>query len=706
VDKLKILVYGDIDINYIDGSAIWVSSILSVLSIEQHIEIDYVIKAPIKNKENFSAIEKLERVNVIDPFAAFGIESRRLSVNEAVDVLQKLNSEKNYDGIVLRGLDLCLEAVSRNDLNNKILSYVTNFNHDKESIDANEVKQLRFIYENSKYMFAQTQEAQNCLANIIEPEDPGKFRVLSPMIPDYNNEKESFVNKGNTIVYSGKFAKDWYTTEILDAFKKINEMNDEIKLIVVGNKFQGELVQEKEQIINELNSNPKIHWLKGVSREKSNELIEKSDVGIAWRSAKVDNDESVELSTKVLEYCRAGKPVVLRKTKLHEKLFGSDYPLFVDTEEEFISKILQIVEDPSLYAATSERCYLAAKQYTFSERAKSLHQTWWSLKGDKLKLVVAGHDLKFINSMLTYLKENKNIEIKVDQWSNHNSHDEKFSTECVEWADVIVCEWGLGNAVWYSTNKKKYQKLFVRMHGQERKTKFPPLFNYDNIDHFIAISPFIYEEFHRIIDTPRDRMKIINNYVDTNSLNRPKRSGAEFHLGIVGIVPLLKRLDRAIDIFEKLWEKDSRYKLFIKGKRPEEYNWWTMKKGEEIDYYNNLYKRIEESPWKDNVTFDGHGSDMDVWFQKIGFILSTSDNESFHLAPAEGMASGSVPVIFNWSGSKAIYDKKWIVSNEDEAVQYILNNKYNVGNDSFKGYINDRFGIEKIANELVELIQN
>lgn len=705
MDKLKILVYGDIDINYIDGSAIWVSSILSVLSIEEHIEIDYVIKAPIKNKENFSAIEKLEKVNVIDPFAAFGIESRRLSINEAVDVLQKLNSEKNYDGIVLRGLDLCLEAASRNDLKNKILSYVTNFNHDKESIDANEVEQLRFIYENSKYMFAQTQEAQECLATIIEPEDSGKFRVLSPMIPDYRNEKESFVNKGNTIVYSGKFAKDWYTAEILDAFKKINEMNDEINLIVVGNKFQGELVQKKEQIIDELNSNPKIHWLKGVSREKSNELIEKSDVGIAWRSAKVDNDESVELSTKVLEYCRAGKPVVLRKTKLHEKLLGSDYPLFVDTEEEFISKILKIMEDPSLYAATAERCYLAAKQYTFSERAKSLHQTWWSLKGDKLKLVVAGHDLKFINSMLTYLKENKNIEIKVDQWSNHNSHDEKFGAECVEWADVIVCEWGLGNAVWYSTNKKKYQKLFVRMHGQERKTKFPPLFNYDNIDHFIAISPFIYEEFHRIIDTPRDKMKIINNYVDTNSLNRPKRSGAEFHLGIVGIVPLLKRLDRAIDIFEKLWEKDSRYKLFIKGKRPEEYNWWTMKKGEEIDYYNNLYKRIEESPWKDNVTFDGHGSDMDVWFQKIGFILSTSDYETFHLAPAEGMASGSVPVIFNWSGSKAIYDKKWIVSNDDEAVQYILNNRYNVGNDSFKGYINDRFGIEKIANELVELIQ-
>lgn len=706
MDKLKLLVYGDIDINIIDGSAIWVSSILNILSIEDHIDVDYVIKAPIKNKENFSSIEGLANVNVINPFVVYGLETRRLSVTDAVDILEKLHLENKYDGIILRGLELCLEAANRPSLKNKILSYVTNFNHDKDNIDINEVEQLRFIYDNSRYMFAQTEEAKLCLKNIINPELENKFRILSPMIPDYSNEDKVFENKNNTIIYSGKFAKDWYTSEIINAFKKIGEMNEEIKLTFVGNKFQGELAEIKDEIMNDLKSTSGINWIKGVSREKSNELIDKSDLGIAWRSSNVDNDESVELSTKVLEYCRAGKPVVLRRTKLHEKLLGNDYPLFVETEEEFISKILMIFEDPNLYQFTAERCYSAAKQYTFSERAKSLHQTWWSLKRSNLRLVVAGHDLKFINSMMTYLQQNKNIELKIDQWSNHNSHDEKVSQECVNWADVILCEWGLGNAVWYSNNKRKYQKLFVRMHGQERKTKFPPLFNYDNIDNFIAISPFIFEEFNRIIDTPRDKMKIVYNYVDNNSYNKSKLPGAEFNVGLVGIVPLLKRLDRAIDIFEKLWEQDNRYKLFIKGKRPEEYKWWTIKKSDEVDYYNNIYKRIEESPWKNNVTFDGHGNDMDVWFQKIGYILSTSDYETFHLAPAEGMTSGSVPVIFNWSGSKSIYNKKWIVTNVEEAVQSILNNKNNVGNEAYKHYIRDRFGIEKIADDLLEVIQN
>jgi len=52
------------------------------------------------------------------------------------------------------------------------------------------------------------------------------------------------------------------------------------------------------------------------------------------------------------------------------------------------------------------------------------------------------------------------------------------------------------------------------------------------------------------------------------------------------------------------------------------------------------------------------------WLQKIGFLLSTSDDESFHLSPAEGMASRAVPVIRPWPGADEIYDPRWVVSGE------------------------------------------
>jgi glycosyltransferase involved in cell wall biosynthesis len=60
------------------------------------------------------------------------------------------------------------------------------------------------------------------------------------------------------------------------------------------------------------------------------------------------------------------------------------------------------------------------------------------------------------------------------------------------------------------------------------------------------------------------------------------------------------------------------------------------------------------------VTFDGFGGDVASWLRRVGWVLSTSDDESFHLAPAEGMASGGVPALLPWPGADTIYDTRWI----------------------------------------------
>ena len=52
--------------------------------------------------------------------------------------------------------------------------------------------------------------------------------------------------------------------------------------------------------------------------------------------------------------------------------------------------------------------------------------------------------------------------------------------------------------------------------------------------------------------------------------------------------------------------------------------------------------------------------DQAAWLRRIGFVLSTSDDESFHVAPAEGMASRAVPVVRHWPGAQTIYDTRWL----------------------------------------------
>lgn len=287
-----------------------------------------------------------------------------------------------------------------------------------------------------------------------------------------------------------------------------------------------------------------------------------------------------------------------------------------------------------------------------------------------MNVLIAGHDLKFIKFYIDYL-EKSDHEVRVDQWENHVVHNIKKSFSLLEWADVIFCEWGLGNTIFYSKNKRSNQRLIVRLHRQELETSYLSQAKISKIDCFIAVSPYIYEEFTRIFHLPREKMHLVYNNVDLSKLYNKNKTDRKYHIGMVGYLPKLKRMDLALDIFEKVYNQDSRYILHFKGKKPDELR-WLMRIEEEREYYESQFKRIEESPWKENVIFEPFGDVVD-FYNRMEFILSTSDVESFHLAVAEGMACGSVPIITNWEGSSTIYPSEFIINNLESVNDYINN---------------------------------
>ena len=218
---------------------------------------------------------------------------------------------------------------------------------------------------------------------------------------------------------------------------------------------------------------------------------------------------------------------------------------------------------------------------------------------DKKKVLIAGHDLKFAKFIIEEIERADNLELLIDQWQSHSKHDETKSLKLLDQADIIFCEWGLGNLVWYSKHKKQGQKLITRIHAQELKTRHLDQCNHDNIDNYIFVSPYYFELMIAEFKLERKKCKMIYNMVDTELLNKPKMANSRFHLGMIGDVPQSKRLDRALDIFEQLYRKDKRYKLFIKGKRPEEYPWMHSKaKAREMAYYQEQYSRIKNNNWQ------------------------------------------------------------------------------------------------------------
>jgi glycosyltransferase involved in cell wall biosynthesis len=216
-----------------------------------------------------------------------------------------------------------------------------------------------------------------------------------------------------------------------------------------------------------------------------------------------------------------------------------------------------------------------------------------------------------------------------------------------------------------------------------------------------VISKFSLEKY-------QEKFSYIPNYVDTNEFNQPKMEDARFNLGIVGIVPKMKRFDRALDILEKLRKKDRRYQLFVKGKQATEYAWMDQR-SDEIEYYKVQEDRIESSPYlKGAVHYDGFGKDMEDWFSKIGYILSTSDFEGSHLSVAEAMASGSSPIIIKWDGADEIYPKENCFDDISNATEYILNET----DQSFTDHLSQNkefvkeFDIKYIMNKWLKTINN
>lgn len=288
----------------------------------------------------------------------------------------------------------------------------------------------------------------------------------------------------------------------------------------------------------------------------------------------------------------------------------------------------------------------------------------------KRTILFNGHDFKFLIPVISHYQADPNFEVLIDSHPGHVVADTSKSSHMLNQADIIFCEWCLGNAEWYSQNKLEHQILIIRLHHQEIDLHYLENINWGNVDSIIFICQNNMKLFLEKFPKLKDKATLIYNLFDSKAFDLPKLPGAEFNLGFIGSAPKRKSPHLAIDILLKLKEIDSRYTLFIKGKQPWEFD-WLWRRDEEREYYKDFYYRIENSRYRNSIIFDPHGDDIPSWFSKIGFLLSTSEHEGSHQAVAEGMASGAISVIRNWDGADQLYPKKFVFSTTDEAVGLI-----------------------------------
>lgn len=331
-----------------------------------------------------------------------------------------------------------------------------------------------------------------------------------------------------------------------------------------------------------------------------------------------------------------------------------------------------------------------------------------SVSFEPRRVVVAGHDLKFASTIIDGLKETGH-DVRIDEWTGHSTHDEAFSQELLTWANSIFCEWSLGNLEWYSTRRKSAQSLVTRFHSQELFLPHMSRIDSNSVDRFIFVGDFVRRRAIHQFSIDENRTVVVPNSLGIDPSSYAPNADRRFTLGLVGVVPQQKHLDRALDMLSALREVDERYTLRVKGKLPEDYP-WMLNRPEEMKFYEKQYSRISSDPkLRGAVSFDGHGNDMDDWYRKIGIALSVSDFESFHLTLADGGGAAALPVSLTWPGAEFIYPDGWLFDTVPEQVEHILS----CGNDSSKylelatsaqDFASDRFKAESTIDEVLKII--
>lgn len=717
INKPAIIIYANISPNVVDGSSIWLSSIVDIISNVYHVIL--LLKEKPKNSIIISNIKNIENVTIFNP-ETIGLNRNQINEQEALEVIRRIDDlYPSIVGVLVRGLEASKWLVDDRVFKYRSICYLTDFYELKNgSIAIRNSDLIKQICLQAELLLVQTKQIEsklNCIAKDYKP----NFDYLPPSAPNYIKSIQTtnriLTNTDEIIIgYAGKIMPDWGVEELVEWVKVFNNTtgNPKISLKIVANKISAPEPYRRQFVskILKLIDEDYITHYKNLNREETLNVISDVDYVWAYRPASFE-DFTLELSTKLVESISLGKRVITYPSNIHKDVLGDNYPYYVKNFKDFVNLIKLNSYNENQLISLSNKVF---EKHSLNSISDNLSNNVFFKKDlidseESKKICFAGHDYKFIDPYVSYLKS-KGYSIMKDRWEWGEPVDIDISKSIYDWADIIFCEWGLANSVWYSNNNVDEKPIYIRVHLQEINAKalrFGKKINFDSITKIIFVSERVRDEYIKIFNVDIKKTVVISNFVldDEYILNSKRQIGSQVTLGMVGIVPTRKRLDRAVSLLEMLIDSGIDAKLRIKGHRPENLDFMHgPARKEELDYYYKIYSEVDKnSKLKNLITFDDWGNDVAIWYQDIDFILSPSDFESFHYALADGVLSGCMPIIWDWDEAKVIYNNDWIVSSNEEALNYVINRSQKSNNIDLKfnrDFIIRKYGKDKIFNKL------
>lgn len=190
-----------------------------------------------------------------------------------------------------------------------------------------------------------------------------KKTIVVYNIVDYEKIKKMSENKnveGADLIFVGRFTKEKDPLRFIHIVKKIKKKNKNITALMLG---KGELVDECNQLIERLDLRTNIKILGFV--ENPYAYMRNSKILVIpsrWEG----------YGLVALEAMALGLPVLATKVGgLQEVIIDKETGFFCDTDEDFVTRINEILNSPDLYTELSLKSYCRAKKISDVYQFKS-----------------------------------------------------------------------------------------------------------------------------------------------------------------------------------------------------------------------------------------------------------------------------------------------------------------------------------------------
>lgn len=469
IKPFRILIAAYVNLNAVDGSAFFVAGLARMLASSPSNEITILSPNPIERSVVVSELAELSNVTIVEPLDESLAELHSNSQgsfdrSQFSQAIALLDSKSCFDAVLVRDNLVAVKAIEYNaELASKLAAYVTGVRWLDEEVPVETLTLLRRLAEAETQLLCQTPEMASLVEDSLKNSRP-RIALLEPHVPISGHPPLHIPSaKGAThLSYVGKFFPDWIPDQIFSAFKAVQQRNGNLlRLSVAGDYFKASEASPNfvENVKYLLNSAPNLAWFGALPRNEARSLILTSQVGLSWRSPNLNR--SSEFSTKVLEYGSLGRPVILNRTAMHERIFGADYPLFVNSSIEFrkLLSSLPVMKDELEYSASVAAAVASHHSYqSIFDRLMSVLQPGISSEraiptfssDQKAQAVIFGNQILLEPSKESNLSEQRAFELAhtfKQEWSDsvcrlevNDTMIEEMSSKTLHRADDSLTE--------------------------------------------------------------------------------------------------------------------------------------------------------------------------------------------------------------------------------------------------------------------------